>query len=107
MIEMNEYYERIVGMDGWIRIWFYETIDQADSRTGEHFLEIQPIYEYHVNEGDEINNSMLMCIRKQDPNNPESMFWYAQVRLRFTQSSQYLGRPLRNVRVINLLNMHG
>ncbi|XP_029161342.1 cilia- and flagella-associated protein 44 isoform X2 [Nylanderia fulva] len=67
-----------VGMDGWIRIWFYETIDQADSRTGERFLEIQPIYEYYVNEGDEANNSILMCIRKQEPNNPESMFWYAQ-----------------------------
>lgn len=65
-------------MDGWIRIWFYETIDQADSRTEERFLEIQPIYEYHVNE---VNNSMLMCIRKQEPDNPESMFWYAQVRL--------------------------
>lgn len=81
MIEMDGYYGWIVGMDGWIRIWFYETIDQADSRTGERFLEIQPIYEYHVSECDEANNSMLMCIRKQEPDNPESMFWYAQVRL--------------------------
>ncbi|XP_050459151.1 cilia- and flagella-associated protein 44 isoform X5 [Cataglyphis hispanica] len=64
-----------VGMDGWIRIWFYETIDQADSDTEERFLEIQPIYEYHVNE---VNNSMLMCICKQEPDNPENMFWYAQ-----------------------------
>lgn len=68
-------------MDGWIRIWFYETIDQADYHTGERFLEIQPIYEYCINEGDEAMNSMLMCIRKQEPDNPESMFWYAQVRL--------------------------
>lgn len=68
-----------VGMDGWIRIWFYETIDQADSRTGERVLEIQPIYEHQIS--DEANNSMLMCICKQEPDNPESMFWYAQVRL--------------------------
>ncbi|EFN70133.1 WD repeat-containing protein 52 [Camponotus floridanus] len=67
-----------IGMDGWIRIWFYETIDQADYHTGERFLEIQPIYEYCINEGDEVMNSMLMCIRKQEPDNPESMFWYAQ-----------------------------
>ncbi|KAL6428441.1 hypothetical protein ACFW04_008603 [Cataglyphis niger] len=62
-------------MDGWIRIWFYETIDQADSQVEERFLELQPIYEYHVNE---VNNSMLMCICKQEPDNPENMFWYAQ-----------------------------
>ncbi|XP_072743964.1 cilia- and flagella-associated protein 44 [Anoplolepis gracilipes] len=67
-----------VGMDGWIRIWFYETIDQADSRTGERILEIQPIYEYHVSEDDEVDQSMIMCICKQEPDNPESMFWYAQ-----------------------------
>ncbi|XP_070154334.1 cilia- and flagella-associated protein 44 isoform X2 [Polyergus mexicanus] len=67
-----------VGMDGWIRIWFYETIDQADSRTGERFLEIQPIYEHHVSEDNEANNSMLMCIRKQELDNPESMLWYVQ-----------------------------
>lgn len=65
-------------MDGWIRIWFYETIDQANSHNEEHFLEIQPIYEYHISESDGAD-SMLMCICKQEPNNPESTFWYAQV----------------------------
>lgn len=64
-------------MDGWIRIWFYETIDQANSHNGERLLEIQPIYEYHIS--DEINSSMLMCICKQEPDNPKSTFWYAQV----------------------------
>lgn len=66
-------------MDGWIRIWFYETIDQADSYNNKRFLEIQPIYEYQITEGDEINGSMLMCIRKQIPNKPEDTFWYVQV----------------------------
>ncbi|XP_011859838.1 PREDICTED: uncharacterized protein LOC105557260 isoform X2 [Vollenhovia emeryi] len=67
-----------VGMDGWIRIWFYETIDQAYSHNGERFLEIQPIYEYHIIETDGTNGSMLMCICKQESDNPESTFWYAQ-----------------------------
>ncbi|RLU19859.1 hypothetical protein DMN91_008418 [Ooceraea biroi] len=65
-------------MDGWIRSWFYETIDQANFRDDEHFLEIQPIYEYHISENSKVGNSMLMCIRKQEADNPESTFWYAQ-----------------------------
>ncbi|XP_025994269.1 cilia- and flagella-associated protein 44 isoform X2 [Solenopsis invicta] len=66
-----------VGMDGWIRIWFYETIDQAYSHNDERFLEIQPIYEYHISENG-ANGSMLMCIYKQEPDSLESTFWYAQ-----------------------------
>ncbi|KYN22810.1 WD repeat-containing protein 52 [Trachymyrmex cornetzi] len=66
-----------VGIDGWIRIWFYETIDQANPHNGERFLEIQPIYEYHISESDGAS-AMLMCIRKQKPDNPESTYWYAQ-----------------------------
>ncbi|KYN07248.1 WD repeat-containing protein 52 [Cyphomyrmex costatus] len=67
-----------VGMDGWIRIWFYETIDQANPQDGKRFLEIQPIYEYLISESDEISSAMLMCICKQEPDSPESTFWYAQ-----------------------------
>ncbi|XP_011056677.1 PREDICTED: cilia- and flagella-associated protein 44, partial [Acromyrmex echinatior] len=66
-----------VGMDGWIRIWFYETIDQANLYNRKRFLEIQPIYEYHISESDGAS-AMLMCIHKQKPDNPESTFWYAQ-----------------------------
>lgn len=69
---------RFSGMDGWIRVWFYETIDHAYSHDGDNFLEIQPIYEYHIGES-EVNGSMLMCIRKQEPDSPESTLWYAQV----------------------------
>lgn len=73
------FYVSIVGMDGWIRVWFYETIDQAYSHDEERFLEIQPIYEYHISEGDGAIGSMLMCICKQEPSIPESTFWYGQV----------------------------
>jgi len=66
-------------MDGWIRFWFYETIDQANFYDNERILEIQPIYEYHITENNKMDNSMLMCIRKQEADNPESTFWYAQV----------------------------
>ncbi|XP_015588735.2 uncharacterized protein LOC107264707 [Cephus cinctus] len=72
-----------VGMDGWIRIWFYETIDQADPPEGDQFLEIEPIYEFHITEEDEDDydaeqSSMLMCIQKQNIEDAEENFWYAQ-----------------------------
>lgn len=71
-----------IGMDGWIRIWFYETIDQANPQNGKRFLEIQPIYEYHLSESDG-TSAMLMCICKQEPDSLESTFWYAQVSNKF------------------------
>lgn len=71
-------------MDGWIRIWFYQTIEEANSHSEEYFLEMQPVYEYHVSEDDETGSSMLMCIRKQEPDNPESTSWYAQVGNKFS-----------------------
>ncbi|XP_019696509.1 uncharacterized protein LOC105182290 [Harpegnathos saltator] len=64
-----------VGMDGWIRVWFYETIDQADIHDEDRFLEIQPVYEFQIGE---TLSSMLMCMCKQEPDNPENTFWYAQ-----------------------------
>lgn len=81
IISNNEFLQMIVGMDGWIRIWFYETIDQANfyNTNKERFLEIQPVYEYYISENRGANSSMLMCICKQEPENPESTFWYAQV----------------------------
>ncbi|KAF3430089.1 hypothetical protein E2986_07212 [Frieseomelitta varia] len=65
----------IIGSDGWIRFWFYETIDHADLSDDEQFLEIQPIYEFQIAEENE--NAMLMSIQKQEPNSEKTM-WYAQ-----------------------------
>ncbi|XP_017757877.1 PREDICTED: uncharacterized protein LOC108549132 [Eufriesea mexicana] len=65
-----------VGSDGWIRFWFYETIDHANLADDKQFLEIQPIYEFQIAEGRE--NAMLISIQKQKPTNPEETLWYAQ-----------------------------
>ncbi|XP_043471636.1 cilia- and flagella-associated protein 44 [Leptopilina heterotoma] len=70
-----------IGMDGWIRMWFYDTIDQADPPDEDRFLEIEPVYEFSIFEKEENNfdkKAILMSIQKQEPNNPESTFWYAQ-----------------------------
>ncbi|XP_029043385.1 cilia- and flagella-associated protein 44 isoform X1 [Osmia bicornis bicornis] len=65
-----------VGSDGLIRFWFYETIDHANLSDEEKFLEIQPIYEFEIADREE--NAMLMCIQKQEPDDPEKTDWYAQ-----------------------------
>ncbi|KAI4492234.1 hypothetical protein M0802_009924 [Mischocyttarus mexicanus] len=69
-----------IGMDGFIRVWFYDTIDLANPTEEDPFLEIQPIYEFCITE-DENNsrkNAILMGIQRQEPDNPENTFWYAQ-----------------------------
>lgn len=73
----------MIGLDGWIRFWFYETIDDADLPSEKQLLEIQPIYEFHITEGKEYSNrsAMLMSIQKQEPNDPEKTIWYAQVNI--------------------------
>lgn len=68
-----------LGSDGWIRFWFYETIDHADLADDEQFLEIQPIYEFEIAENEE--NAMLISIQKQEPDNPDKTIWYAQVSI--------------------------
>ncbi|XP_026674087.1 uncharacterized protein LOC108630687 isoform X2 [Ceratina calcarata] len=67
----------ITGSDGWIRFWFYDTIDHADLADDEQYLEIQPIYEFEIADEEE-HRAMLMCIRKQEPDKPEKTHWYAQ-----------------------------
>lgn len=68
-------------MDGWIRIWFYETIDQADPPDDDRFIEIEPIYEFEIAEEDADREccSMLMCIQRKDTEDPDQRLWYAQV----------------------------
>ncbi|KAI4496377.1 hypothetical protein M0804_000187 [Polistes exclamans] len=70
-----------VGMDGFIRVWFYDTIDLANPTEEDPFLEMLPIYEFCITEDENKNsqkNAMLMGIQRQEPDNPENTFWYAQ-----------------------------
>lgn len=74
------------GTDGWIKIWYYETIDQAEATEDNNTIEIEPIYEFLI-ENKTTNNenssksssSMLMQILKKYPNDLSDNFWYAQV----------------------------
>lgn len=39
-----------VGMDGYVRIWYWETVDLADPPDDDRFVEIEPIYEFKVSD---------------------------------------------------------
>ena len=69
-------------MDGWIRMWFYDTIDRADPPDENRISEVEPVYEFHVSakgKYDTVEDATLMCIQKKAPDSPENTFWYAQV----------------------------
>lgn len=73
-IAMNDGGEVITaGLDGYVRIWFWETVDLADPPDDDLFVEIEPIYEYFVGtRGHECQINSL--IRKA----PDSYWWYVQ-----------------------------
>lgn len=62
-----------VGRDGYVRIWFWETVDLADPPDDDRFVEIDPIYEYRI--GSDEHECSLQAMVKRDEN---SWWWYAQ-----------------------------
>ncbi|KAK4886372.1 hypothetical protein RN001_002643 [Aquatica leii] len=47
-----------VGMDGYVRVWFYDSIDQADPPDYDRTVEIEPLHTFHV------PDCILMSIQK-------------------------------------------
>jgi cilia- and flagella-associated protein 44 len=62
-----------VGTDGYIRIWFWETVELADPPEDDRFVEIEPSHEFRV--GLHSYNAELLKIINIDPAEP---YWYAQ-----------------------------
>ncbi|XP_031340937.1 cilia- and flagella-associated protein 44-like [Photinus pyralis] len=60
-----------VGMDGCVRVWFYDTIDQFDPPDHDRFVEVDPLFTFYV------PDSKLMCIRKLN-NKWRDFQFYAQ-----------------------------
>ncbi|XP_055921167.1 cilia- and flagella-associated protein 44 [Eupeodes corollae] len=42
-----------VGMDGYVRIWFWETVELADPPEDDLYVEIDPIFEFRIGDRDE------------------------------------------------------
>lgn len=62
-----------VGTDGFIRIWFWETVELSDPPEDDRFVEIEPSHEFRV--GLRNYNAELLKIIKIDSNDND---WYAQ-----------------------------
>lgn len=62
-----------VGTDGFIRIWFWETVELADPPEDDRFVEIEPSHEFRV--GSQNYNAELLRIIKIDTDEPD---WFAQ-----------------------------
>ena len=85
--DINKINGSFEGTDGYINVWYYETIDQAEPTEDSHFIEVEPVYEFSITGPTDGSNSslsnrraMLMQILKQYPNDADSTFWYAQVQ---------------------------
>lgn len=62
-----------VGTDGFIRIWFWETVELSDPPEDDRFVEIEPSHEFRVGHLD--YNAELLKIIKNDSDDSD---WFAQ-----------------------------
>lgn len=65
-----------VGSDGFIRIWYWETVELADPPEDDRFVEIEPSHEFRIGTGSYA--AQLLKIVKAEEENEESAIWYAQ-----------------------------
>lgn len=62
-----------VGTDGYVRVWFWETVDLSDPPEDDLFVEIEPSCEYRIGAGS--HTAELLKMIKISENETE---WYAQ-----------------------------
>lgn len=62
-----------VGTDGFIRIWFWETVELSDPPEDDPFVEIEPMHEFKI--GDDLRTADILKVVR---NENESNKWYAQ-----------------------------
>ncbi|XP_039950900.1 cilia- and flagella-associated protein 44 isoform X1 [Bactrocera tryoni] len=71
-ITMDEGEVTTVGMDGYVRIWYWETVDLADPPDEDRFVEIEPIYEFKVGDCE------IRGLQKIKPFDKKDFSYYAQ-----------------------------
>lgn len=64
IMQINSFENEIMtcGMDGYVRIWFWETVDLANPSDEDRFVEIEPLFQYKV--GDHNHDCSLMYMLK-------------------------------------------
>lgn len=65
-----------IGMDGAVRAWNLETLEMADPSEEDPHVEMEPLFEFFVREGDV--SAQLLSLVKAMPD-PSDTLWYAQV----------------------------
>lgn len=65
-------------MDGFVKVWYFETIDLADPPDDDRFVEVEPIFELEV--GDDLGPAALMCMQRKHAEDAGDNTWFAQVR---------------------------
>lgn len=75
-IEMNNDEIMTAGLDGYIRIWFWATVELTDPPDNDPFIEIEPIYEFRI--GDENHLCEINFMVKKEKSSDDSN-WYIQV----------------------------
>ncbi|XP_055843195.1 cilia- and flagella-associated protein 44 [Episyrphus balteatus] len=65
-----------VGMDGYARIWFWETVELADPPEDDRYVEIDPIYEFRIGDRDESCESRHLL--KAKPEDDKDFQYYSQ-----------------------------
>lgn len=61
-----------VGVDGYVRIWFWKTVQLAEPNPSDPFVEVDPTFEYRIGSAD--HRCELLTMIK----GPEEHCWYAQ-----------------------------
>jgi len=66
----------VTGLDGFVKMWYFDTIDTADPPEDNPFVELEPVMEIEIKNDD--NRAALMCVIKILEDS-ENTFWYGQV----------------------------
>ncbi|XP_030750373.1 cilia- and flagella-associated protein 44 [Sitophilus oryzae] len=61
-----------VSMDGHVKVWWFEQIDQADPPDDDRVILVDPTYDFYT------PGVKLMAIEKRRPTDQMDTFWYAQ-----------------------------
>jgi hypothetical protein len=79
MLILSTFYTFVTGLDGFIKMWYFDTIDEADPPEDNCFIELEPRMESEIKNDD--NHAALMCVVKILEDS-EDTFWYGQVWIR-------------------------
>lgn len=60
-------------MDGHVKVWWFDKIDQADPPDDDRVILVDPTYDFYT------EGVKLMSIEKRKPDDSGDTWWYAQV----------------------------